>query len=162
MSKWNEKEVWSDIIGFPDYMVSTQGNVLSNLSNKILKPQDNGNGYKKIGLSKEGKVYQRYIHRLVAQHFVASDVNCNEVDHINRDKSDNRADNLRWVNRGENSKNMCRENRKGYKLNQLSKEQIIEIQQLFKSGLSNVEISKKIGVPRQTIYHHTRALKEIK
>jgi hypothetical protein len=145
-------EVWSDIVGFEGYLVSTRGNVKSDLSGKILKPLDNGNGYKKVSLRKDNKTHERYIHRLVALHFVPSGVDCPEVDHINNIKDDNRVDNLRWVDRSDNSKNYCRDNRRGYKLKQLSQLQVLDILVMHLYGMSSVQIGRELGIPRQTVY----------
>lgn len=46
-----------------------------------------------------------YVHRLVAQTFLPNPENKPEIDHINRDKSDNRIENIRWSTRSENSRN---------------------------------------------------------
>ena len=49
---------------------------------------------------------KRYlVHRLVAEACIPNPDNLPVVDHINRDKHDNRACNLRWVTRSENSRN---------------------------------------------------------
>ena len=47
-----------------------------------------------------------YIHRLVAEHYIPNPENKPQVDHINRIRNDNRAENLRWVNQAENNLNM--------------------------------------------------------
>ena len=44
-----------------------------------------------------------YVHVLVAETFVDNPRNLKEVDHINRNKDDNRAVNLRWVTRFDNA-----------------------------------------------------------
>jgi hypothetical protein len=46
-----------------------------------------------------------YIHRLVASHFIVNDENKPTVDHINKDKFDNRVENLRWATRKEQNSN---------------------------------------------------------
>ena len=54
---------------FEHYFVDENGNIYSNLSGKLKKkkPWVDGKGrYLMIGLSKNGKVYKKLIHRLVA------------------------------------------------------------------------------------------------
>ena len=84
-----------DIINFENYQISDDGRVWSKKSNKWLKPID-VNGYKKASLYKNGKKYQRLVHRLVAEAFIPNPNNYDEINHINEDKSDNRVENLEW------------------------------------------------------------------
>jgi len=153
---WGEMEVWSDVVGYPDYLVSTQGEVKSLLTDVTLKPSDNGNGYKKVCLRKEGSTYSEYVHRLVAAHFVDGDPAHWEVDHINGDKADNRADNLRWVTRSQNAQNYCRKSRLDLKTPSRPEEEVTEILMLSVYGLSTVEIGRVLGIPRQTVYSIVR------
>ena len=54
-------------------------------------------GYLKVGLYKNGKRKTFGIHRIIAEIFVENPENKPEVDHIDRDTSNNRPDNLRWA-----------------------------------------------------------------
>ena len=55
-----------------------------------------------------------YVHRIVAETFIDNPRGCKEVDHINRDKSDNRVENLRWVTHEENMSNISKYTKKTY------------------------------------------------
>jgi len=91
-----------EIQGFPNYLIYPDGRVFSKKRNKYLKARDNGEGYKFVTLT-DRKNYM--IHRLVAIHYIPNPDNLNEVDHINRNRHDNRVENLRWATRSLNSLN---------------------------------------------------------
>lgn len=58
-------------------------------------------GYLLIGY--KGKMYK--VHRLVAECFIPDQNNYETIDHINRIKTDNRVENLRWANHSMQIKN---------------------------------------------------------
>lgn len=106
-------EIWKDIKGYEGkYQVSSEGRIWSIGSQKILKPVLQPNGYYRITLiAKNGKKVNESIHRLVALMFIPNEDNLPQVDHINEDKSDNRACNLRWVSAKENTNHGTRNER---------------------------------------------------
>lgn len=58
---------------------------------------DNKTGYFYVSLLKDNVATKHYIHELVAKTFVPNPENKTNIRHINGIKSDNRADNLEWI-----------------------------------------------------------------
>lgn len=93
-------EQWRDIEGYDGmYQVSDLGRVRSLKfgNERILKNHTLPSGYVQIGLSKNGRVKVKYIHRLVAQAFIPNDDESKtQINHRNECKSENRVSNLEW------------------------------------------------------------------
>ena len=66
-----------------------------------MKPALNGRGYYQVELNK--KCIR--VHRLLAMHFIPNPLNLYCVDHIDRDRTNNQLNNLRWASRSMNGQN---------------------------------------------------------
>lgn len=110
-----------ELKGFENYNIYHDGKIKSiarrGTPERWLKACDNGKGYLIVRLHQNGVRKTKYIHRLVAEHYIPNPENKREVDHINRNSHDNRVENLRWVSSKENSRNTgCSKNNKlGFK-----------------------------------------------
>ena len=109
-------EIWKDITGYEGYFqVSNLGNFRS--LDRIIKYKNSGtrlypgkpllkettlDGYQRIVLMKEAIKRRFMCHRLVAQEFIPNPENKPFINHINGNKSDNRAENLEWCTQSEN------------------------------------------------------------
>ena len=98
------KEIWKDIVGFEGiYQVSNTGIVRRIYPNrtKTLKQCRAGGRTNKeylyVNMSANGKYRCSSVHRLVAEAFCKKGPRQNEVDHIDGNKFNNNASNLRWM-----------------------------------------------------------------
>ena len=94
----------SQIDGYENYLIFEDGKVINTDSGRELKPRLD-KGYYRIGLSKNKKEKIFSLHRLIAKAYIPNPDNKPVIDHINRNKEDNRIENLRWATRSENQRN---------------------------------------------------------
>jgi hypothetical protein len=114
------EQEWRDIEGYGGiyvgvYQVSNDGCVRRVKTGRVLKPCPHSNGYLTVCLCMDGKRETCNVHRLVAEGFVPNPDNKPEVDHIDRDKQNNRVSNLRWATRSENNINTAGYSNTGFK-----------------------------------------------
>ncbi len=97
--------MWIRISGYEDlYLINENGDVMSQLTSKIVRPYCKENGYKTLHLTKNGASNTLYVHRLVARHFVSNTHNYNVVNHIDGDKTNSNFKNLEWCSYSHNMK----------------------------------------------------------
>lgn len=92
--------MWKTIKRKSNYEVNKAGQIRNKKTGRILKNSIRKDGYCQVMLGR--KTIPEYIHRLVAETFIPNPKKLPQVDHINGVKSDNRIENLRWVDATEN------------------------------------------------------------
>lgn len=90
-----------------NYQISNKGRLRKKTSNgyKYIKGSVKDNGYRYIQLRKNNKRYNYYYHHLVAEHFIGKRPNNKVIDHIDRNKLNNKVTNLRYTSVSNNNKN---------------------------------------------------------
>jgi len=102
------KAEWRPIQAAPGYEVSSSGAVRNSSTKKVLTDNPRGS-YLRVQICKKHFA----VHRLVAIAFIPNPRGLPEVDHVNRDKTDNSAANLRWVDHAVNMSELRRLSRQG-------------------------------------------------
>jgi hypothetical protein len=101
------KEIWKSIKDTDGkYKVSSFGNVYSEHSQRILKRSLTKRGYPHVGIKRNGEIYTRVVHRLVAETFLGIPTGLKNptVNHLDGIKTNNRLENLEWCSLSDNAK----------------------------------------------------------
>lgn len=151
------------------YWISNYGRLLTlNHRNsgkaKIMKPAKDANGYLRTMIVSNGKLKTIKIHRLVAEAWIENPENKSQVNHIDFDRSNNKANNLEWMTPKENTeysykagrikKPICTKFVKGSDIGTsiLTESQVLEIRSKFKPRVYTREmLGKEYGVAAATI-----------
>lgn len=98
------KELPLDLNGYESkYKITNDGRVYSEYLGDFIKPYYSKGGYVRVKLNYGDRSKKVMMHRLVAMAFIPNPDNKPQVDHINRNRADNRVENLQWVTAQENS-----------------------------------------------------------
>jgi hypothetical protein len=140
-----EQEIWVTAHKHENYEVSNMGQIRRKMNDRILKQQEASNGYIMVTVWTRKKKYTRNIARIVWESF--NDCGCGlTIDHIDRDKKNNKLENLRCITMEDNRKNCSiykKENK--YDLNDDKKKTIIT--NLVKKGWTTYKVWKEFGIP---------------
>ena len=133
------------------YEVSDSGLIRNSLNGRLLKPFKNNGGYLQVMLCKNGCKKNFLVHRLVAIMFCDGYFEGAEVNHINENRYDNRADNLEWmthnnnINYGSRTEKASKSKQKKVMAISLTETKVIVFQsmtQAEKIGFQQTSISK--------------------
>lgn len=99
MEKMND-----NIPGYPYYHITKDGKLFSRRSGNWLPKVTviHSSGYERTSIRVNGKTRMVRIHRLVALAWLPNPYNYNEVMHLDDNKLNNKASNLRWCSHSEN------------------------------------------------------------
>ena len=97
-------EIWKDIPGFPRYRISSHGNFVNHngVCTNYSDHQDEGSGYRIVGLRIGKQLYSRSLHSLVMLAFVGDRPRKYVINHKDLNKRNNHLDNLEYVTNSEN------------------------------------------------------------
>lgn len=96
---------FAEITNYPNYLISKKGQIYSKTFKRLLKPVKNANGYLYVSLCNVEHTPSKrnwYVHQLAAQIFLEEIEGKDQVNHINKIKTDNRLENLEFVSASEN------------------------------------------------------------
>lgn len=110
-------EMWKNVVGYEGiYEVSNLGKIrtkegkqtktkrhgIRTWKQRELKQKTDKNGYKRVGLWKDGKEKTHLVHRIVAEVFLEKIPEKEIINHKNGNPNDNRVENIEWCNYREN------------------------------------------------------------
>jgi hypothetical protein len=154
-----EQEVWKDAVGYPGYEVSSLGRVRQ-VRYLTLSPPIPKASYPRTSLHlgpHKNKTVK--VHHLVAEAFLGPRPAGYEVDHLDFNHTNNRADNLEYVTNEENTRRAVaaglmgrkpHHKNKGQFHHKLTAEQVAEIRRLLPDETMQ-EIAKQFGVSAEMI-----------
>jgi len=146
------KETWRPVVGYEGlYEVSSMGrirtlNYLGSGFPKVLR-LSRRNGYLYKSFSKENHKKTLAIHRVVAESFLGSPPENCEPNHLDGNKENNFADNLKWVTRSENISHSWGLGSSRGKL----RDQARKVLKYLSEGKSPKWISSYLGISRSTV-----------
>ena len=140
------KERWAPCKDIERYEASSEGNIRNTKSGRIMKKSVDKHGYETVCLHKYGKQYTRKVHRLVAEAFAKEDISDRDVTHRDRNRHNNRLDNLVVRTRQEIIADTYLNGRK--QTHKMRPIQCVETGEVFESI---VEAARVTGLSRQAI-----------
>lgn len=154
---------WAVAPSAPTLLVSETGQVVRMASSRRkgkgwqtfpevqIKARSIATGYLAINSKDRGVRRTLYVHRLVAEAFLGSPTDANEVNHKDGNKANNSVSNLEWTT---HSKNLQRAVRSGLTSRHiLTPDDVRQIRLLVSKQVKRSEIARLFGVSPQAVGH---------
>ena len=106
-----------------------------------MKPSVNSSGYLKVVLRHNKQSKNKYLHRLIAEHFIENPTNAPMVNHKDGNKLNNHVSNLEWCTRKQNVNHAVKNNLCDFKTNARQK----HIKELNRSKRV-LTVDKQVGI----------------
>ena len=159
-----KEEIWVEVTGFPNYEVSNRGRIkskdttLKRKSGYVYKHGKmlNGSqykGYVTIKLVNGDIRVNKYLHRIVAEHFIENPLNKPYINHIDNNPMNNDADNLEWCTPKENTAWMVKQGG-----NKRTKEWLRNLHKSQKESYKPV-IAEKANTGEKTVFRSLNSVK---
>lgn len=153
--------MWKIVEEFPDYEVSSLGQIRNRGTKRILNPSISSQGYYKTTLTNKNVVKSILIHRLVALAFLDKPESSNlTVNHKDGNKLNNKVYNLEWLSIKDNlaharetglHKQVCKETHPNSKLTEEDVEFIRKYYKPHNKDFGGIALAKIFGVSTSTI-----------
>lgn len=145
------------IDGWPDYMVSSEGRVLSKKKGMLRELRAAiHNSYPRVSLCRPGEIREFNVHALVAAAFLEKPDGSQVVRHLDGDPTNNRVENLAYGTYLENEADKARHGRRlvGSKVygSKLTEETVKQIREEFSRGAPSRKLAKKFGLNVSTAH----------
>ncbi len=167
------EEIWKSVIGFEGlYEISNRGRLrsvdkyvshgrwpssgLALKKGKIIKCFINEAGYWRTSLRKDGKYYNKVIHRLVAESFIKNPNNYPEVNHKDLNTLNCWEDNLEWCTHPYNQAHAASHGRycpvkNPNVIRKLEFQDVFDIHRIAMTGLSQGAIGDLFGISQSVV-----------
>ena len=154
------RERWLPVVGYEGvYEVSSLGRVRSvrpRFGDGILRGDVDRYGYRRVLLSRDAKSVRFKVHRLVCTAFHGEPPPGHQVAHLDGNKTNNVADNLKWATRAENNSHKDAHGTHPIGMRngrtRLTSEQVAEIRAKVAAGATCRPLARQYGVYHTTIH----------
>lgn len=142
---------WREIPSLPGYFASSCGEILG-MSGKVRSLKVCKRGYRWFGIANgKGGSSNVSVARAVCEAFHGAPIGRMDVDHINRERHDNRPANLRWVTRSENLRNrVCAHGERHY-ASRLTEDLVRQIRSASHYRGFDADFARQNGIARETV-----------
>ncbi len=100
--------IWVPLNEENGYSLSNYGDIRRDSDNYMMHPYTSCQGYVTYRIKKNNNTNRYKLHVLMAKYFLPNPLNLPVVDHINRDKNNNKLSNLRWTTHQTNAANQVK------------------------------------------------------